>query len=177
MMHCIDRHKLLLLEGVLLSSIGDVAGWTWRDDWSWQKIQTLTWGTNSSCCPYNGTNSHCCCIFENSDTVEFKTQFNVIFQDNDLDMLGCRVPSRGSQTGNFTPAPGSGGLDSLETCLAARSAAAGRLKAAAPNSAVLDYRGIVIAWWNYQTAAHQGWWLKGDSLEGGREEEVGQYSS
>ena len=28
---------------------------------------------------------------------------------------------------------------------------------------VLDYRGIVIAWWNYQTPEHAAWWIKGDS--------------
>ncbi len=54
-------------------------------------------------------------------------------------------------------------MDTLETCLAARSESAGRLKAAAPGKAVLDYRGIVIAWWNYVTPDHESWWLKGDT--------------
>ena len=84
-------------------------------------------------------------------------------QDNDLNMEGCRVPTRDPTTGKYTPLPGSGGMDTLATCLAARSAAAGRLKAAAPDKAVLDYRGVVVAWWNYVTPEHDSWWLKGDT--------------
>ena len=78
-------------------------------------------------------------------------------------MVGCRVPQRAAN-GSWVPAPGAGGMDTLATCKAARSAAAGRIKAAAgPSKSVLDYRGIVIAWWDYQTVAHSSWWLKGDT--------------
>lgn len=86
----------------------------------------------------------------------------MIFQDNDLGMVGCRVPLE-LPNGSFVPRPGSGGMDTLETCKRARAQAAARIKRAAPSKAVLDYRGIVIAWWNYQTPAHAGWWLRGDS--------------
>jgi len=95
--------------------------------------------------------------------VAHKSRFDVIFQDNDLNMEGCRIPARDPTSGKFVPFPGSGGMDTLETCLKARSESAGRLKAAAPGKAVLDYRGIVIAWWNYQTPEHDSWWLKGDT--------------
>ena len=49
-------------------------------------------GTNSSCCPYNGTNAHCCLY--NATEVRHKSKFDVLFQDNDLNMVGCRVPGR-----------------------------------------------------------------------------------
>ena len=39
-----------------------------------------------------------------------------------------------------------------------------QLKAAAPTKAVLDYRGIVVAWWNYVTPDHESWWLKGGAF-------------
>ena len=52
--------------------------------WSWDRISTLTWGTNSTCCPFNGTNStnaHCCFIDDNATELAHKAQFDVIFQD------------------------------------------------------------------------------------------------
>jgi len=153
---------LLPLVLVLLLAPPASASWEWREDWSWERLQTLTWGTNSSCCPYNGTNSRCCSLIENATELAHKATFDVIFQDNDLNMEGCRVPEM-LPNGSFAPRPGSGGMDPLATCLEARSAAAGRIKAAAPTKAVLDYRGIVIAWWDYTTADHAAWWLKGDT--------------
>lgn len=48
--------------------------------WTWDRINTLTWGTNSSCCPYNGTNAHCCFIDDNATEVRHKAKFDVIFQ-------------------------------------------------------------------------------------------------
>ena len=135
--------------------------WVWRSNWSWDRLQVLTWGTNSTCCPYNGTNAHCCSIYENTTELAHKSAFDVIFQDNDLGMVGCRVPMQ-LPNGTFVPQPGAGGMDTLETCKRARSNAAARIKRVAPSKAVLDYRGIVIAWWNYQTPAHDSWWLRGD---------------
>jgi|EP01047_Picozoa_sp_COSAG01_P025518 hypothetical protein len=137
-------------------------GWVWRPSWSWERLQTLTWGTNSSCCPYNGTNSHCCSLFENATELASKAEHDVIFQDNDLNMVGCRVPVR-LPNGSWASSPGAGGMDTLSTCKAARSAAAGRIKAVAgPSKPVLDYRGIIVAWWNYETPEDASWWLKGD---------------
>ena len=143
----------MLAPVVLLLLLPQASAWEWRKEWSWGRLQTLTWGTNSSCCPYNGTNSWCCSLIENATELAHKATFDVIFQDNDLNMEGCRVPEI-LPNGSFAPRPGSGGMDPLATCLKARSAAAGRIKAAAPTKAVLDYRGIVIAWWDYTTADH-----------------------
>jgi hypothetical protein len=187
---------IVLAQRLNLLYLGGLCG----SGWTWERINTLTWGTNSSCCPFNGTNSHCCFIDDNNTEVHHKAKFDVIFQDNDLNMVsqsflstvylggwqplptcacsvdrrrfvvsfvcrqvGCRVPARDPATGKWIPQPGAGGMDTLETCLAARSESAGRLKAAAPGKAVLDYRGIVVAWWNYVTADHESWWLKGDT--------------
>ena len=61
--------------------------------WTWDRINTLTWGTNSSCCPYNGTNAHCCFIDDNATEVRHKAKFDVIFQVRGSSPLHSRASS------------------------------------------------------------------------------------
>lgn len=89
----------------------------------------------------------------------------MIFVDNLLNTPGCRVNT--PEVCHSDPSA----CDTLEQCLAHRSAVAAPLKARARSGQkVLGYRGIVIAWWDYVTAANADWWIK-DPLTG----EVGPF--
>ena len=72
--------KLLLLHGCMVQG---------SFEWSWDRLPVFTYGTNTSCCPYNGSNYHCCSGVDSSAELDFKTKFDVVLIDNELSSPGC----------------------------------------------------------------------------------------
>lgn len=58
--------------------------------WSWDKLSTFTYGTNTSCCGSSDRSPHCCSGIDNTTEIRWKLRYNLDFIDNDLSVPGCR---------------------------------------------------------------------------------------
>lgn len=95
--------------------------------WSWDRLPTFTYGTNSSCCPYNGTNAHCCSGVDSPAEVLWKTRYDLVLIDNELSTPGCLNST--THLVNWTQ------------CNDFKAAQAGAIKAVDPTKPTFVYRG------------------------------------
>eukprot|EP00039_Didymoeca_costata_P033182 m.41073 g.41073 ORF g.41073 m.41073 type:complete len:476 (-) comp9736_c0_seq1:21-1448(-) len=106
--------------------------------WNWDRLQVFTYGSNSSCCPYNGTNEHCCSGIDSPDEIEWKLKYDLVMIDNSLGTKGFSKNWPLNETAD--DGPNCLPTSNFELCNAFKSAVAGAIKQRDPSKVVTVYR-------------------------------------